>query len=72
MAHLGYLHTARLVVLFLWDLAKGMLDGWICKVYRGGRGRLSSLCHQWFPAGGALRHREGGSPARDGSIEAQR
>ena len=27
MAHLGYLHTARLVVLFLWDLAKGMLDG---------------------------------------------
>ena len=38
---LGYLHTARLVVLLQWDLAKGVLDGWIRKVHRGGRGRLS-------------------------------
>ena len=38
---LGCLHTARLVVLLRWDLAKGVLDGVDLKVHRGRRGRLS-------------------------------
>ena len=51
-----------LVVVLRWDLAEGVLQGWIHKVHRGGRGRLSELYHQWSPAGGALKHWEGGRP----------
>ena len=47
---LGYFHTSRLVVLLQWDLA--YLPGWIHKVQKGQRGRLSSLCHWQSPAGG--------------------
>ena len=50
--------------LLEWDLAKGVLEVWIRKVHRGGRGRLSLLCHRWSTAGGALKHREGGRPIR--------
>ena len=45
------------------DLANRVLEylrGWICKVHRGRRGRLISLCLLWFPVGGALQHQEGG------------
>ena len=31
-------------------------------MHRGGRGRLSLLCLRWSASGGALLHREGGSP----------
>ena len=57
---LGYLHTARLVVLLLWDLA--YYPGWIRKVHRGRKGGHSSLCLQWSALGGVLWHREGGRP----------
>ena len=68
---LGYFHTARLVVLLLWDLA--YQPGWIRKLHRAGRGRLSSLCLLWSAVGGALWHQEGGQTRwRDGSTEAQR
>ena len=34
-------------------------------MHRGGRGKLSSFCRQWSPAGGALQHWEGaGRPVR--------
>ena len=57
---LGYLHTARLVVLLPRDLA--YKPGWIRKVHRGGWGMLSSFCWWWSPVGGALQHWEGGRP----------
>ena len=41
----GYLHTARLVVLLQWDLAKGVLTGMDPQGAQGGWGRLSLLCH---------------------------
>ena len=36
--------------------------GWIRKVHRGRRGRLSSLCLWWSPVVGALLHLEGAGP----------
>ena len=59
---LGYLHTVRLVVLLQWDLV--YLLGWISKVHRGRRGRLSSLCHWWSTVGGPLQNQERGRPVR--------
>ena len=46
------------------SMGSGVLAGWIRKVHRGGRGRLSSLCLRWSPVGGALLHLEGGRPIR--------
>ena len=59
---LGYLHTARLVALLRWDLAKGIL-AWVDPLgAQGQRGRLSSLYYWWSPEGGALQHQEGDRP----------
>ena len=44
------------------SMGSGVLAGWIRKVHRGGRDRLSLLCSQWSPVGGALQHHEGGQP----------
>ena len=67
---LGYLHTASLVVLLQWDLA--YQPGWICKVHRGGRGRLRSLYLWWSAVGGALQHWEGGTPVGEMDLQKHR
>ena len=63
---LGYFHSARLVVLLWWDLAKGVLAGVDLSVHRGGRGRLRLLCHQWSPALGPFNTRREAGPSSDG------
>ena len=55
---LGCLHTARLMVLLRWDLAKGVLARVNLQFAQGQEG-LSSLCCQWSPVGGVLQHWEG-------------
>ena len=44
----------------IWPRAYQM--GWIHKVQRGGRGKLSQLWCRWSPAAEALQHQEGGRP----------
>ena len=39
-------------------------------MHRGRRGRLSSICLWWSPAGGALQHQEGGRPV--GGLDPQK
>ena len=44
------------------SIGSGILTRVDRKVHSGRMGRLSSLCHQWSPVVGALKHQEGGRP----------
>ena len=69
---LGYLHTARLVVLLPWDLAKGILDGVDPQGAQGRKGQAQLALPLVFHCGrGPVAPGERQTPRKDGSTEAQ-